>query len=87
MNSENRGWRPAIGHRAWLALGMNALSCLGSGLTMPFLIVYLHGLAVCCAVTSGLALLLGRITPGRADGLAGGGVEEGADGEDLAHLR
>jgi MFS family permease len=36
------GWLPPIGRDAWLALGMNTLSCLGSGLTMPFLLVYLH---------------------------------------------
>ncbi|MCE0538142.1 MFS transporter [Kineosporia rhizophila] len=35
-------WLPAIGRRTWLLLGINMLSCLGSGLTMPFLIVYLH---------------------------------------------
>lgn len=36
------GLLPPTGPAAWLALGLNALSCLGSGLTMPFLIVCLH---------------------------------------------
>src|SRR3954471_18351762 len=42
MTAERAGLIPPIGRRAWTALGVNALSCLGSGLTMPFLIVYLH---------------------------------------------
>ncbi|MGC4806866.1 MFS transporter [Micromonospora sp. DT233] len=42
MNGRRAELVPRIGRRAWLALGMNSLSCLGSGLTMPFLIIYLH---------------------------------------------
>lgn len=33
---------PPVGRTAWLALGMNLLSCAGSGLTKPFLIIYLY---------------------------------------------
>jgi MFS family permease len=33
---------PPVGRTAWLTLGMNLLSCAGSGLTKPFLIIYLH---------------------------------------------
>lgn len=37
---------------------MNALSCLGSGLTMPFLIVYLHSVRGIALPTAGLLLAL-----------------------------
>lgn len=42
MTAERVGLIPPIGRKAWVALGVNAFSCLGSGLTMPFLIIYLH---------------------------------------------
>ncbi|MFI5935065.1 MFS transporter [Actinoplanes sp. NPDC051494] len=54
---------PRLGRDAWLALGMNALSCLGSGLTMPFLLVYLHTVRGFPLGTAGLVLA--------ASGLAG----------------
>ncbi|MFI9388347.1 MFS transporter [Kutzneria sp. NPDC052558] len=50
---------PAIGRTAWLVLGLNTLSCLGSGLTRPFLIVYLHAVRGIDLATSGV--LLGSI--------------------------
>lgn len=50
---------------AWVVLGGDALSALGSGLTLPFLVVYLHqarglelalaGLALACIAGAGLA--------------------------------
>lgn len=49
-------WVPPLGRNAWLALGMNTLSCLGSGLTMPFLIVYLHLVRGFSLPTAGLLL-------------------------------
>jgi MFS family permease len=54
-----RGLVPAVGRTAWLVLGLNTLSCLGSGLTRPFLIVYLHTVRGIELETSGL--LLGSI--------------------------
>lgn len=47
---------PPIGRPAWLVLGMNMLSCAGSGLTMPFLIVYLHNGRGISLQVSGLVL-------------------------------
>lgn len=52
------GLLPPIGHAAWLALGLNALSCLGSGLTTPFLIVYLHAVRGIALPAAGLSLAL-----------------------------
>jgi MFS family permease len=49
-------WVPPIGRNAWLFLAMNALSCLGSGLTMPFLIVYLHAVRGLSLPTAGFVL-------------------------------
>ncbi|MFR9775740.1 MFS transporter [Micromonospora sp. MS34] len=49
-------WLPPLGRRAWLALGVNMLSCLGSGLTMPFLIVYLHQVRGFSLPTAGMIL-------------------------------
>ena len=51
-----RKWLPPVGRNAWLALGMNTLSCLGSGLTMPFLLVYLHSIRGIPLPTAGLIL-------------------------------
>jgi MFS family permease len=51
-----KGLLPPIGRDARLALGMNALSCLGSGLTMPFLLVYLHAVRGLPLPTAGLVL-------------------------------
>jgi MFS family permease/tetratricopeptide (TPR) repeat protein len=36
------GLVPGLSSRAWLVLGGDALSAVGSGLTLPFLLVYLH---------------------------------------------
>ncbi|GIF69929.1 MFS transporter [Asanoa ishikariensis] len=35
-------WIPRLSPRAWFVLGGDAVSALGSGLTLPFLLVYLH---------------------------------------------
>ncbi|WP_203777369.1 MFS transporter, partial [Actinoplanes nipponensis] len=47
---------PPVGRDAWLALGVNTLSCLGSGLTMPFLLVYLHAVRGLPLPVAGLVL-------------------------------
>lgn len=36
------GWLPKLSHDAWLVLAGDALSAIGSGLTIPFALVYLH---------------------------------------------
>ncbi|MFB9235759.1 MFS transporter [Plantactinospora siamensis] len=54
-------WLPRLGRGAWLALGINALSCLGSGLTLPFLIVYLHQVRGFGLPTAGLILALSAV--------------------------
>ena len=62
---------PDLPRQAWIVLGGDLLSAVGSGLTIPFLIVYLHrvreielelaGLAV---ATIGIAALVGNPTAG-----------------------
>ncbi|GAA2491191.1 MFS transporter [Winogradskya humida] len=52
---------PPLGRDAWLALGMNALSCLGSGLTMPFLLVYLHAVRDLPLGTAGAVLAVSGV--------------------------
>lgn len=62
---------PDLPRQAWIVLGGDLLSAIGSGLTLPFLIVYLHrvrgielelaGLAV---ATIGIAALVGNPTAG-----------------------
>lgn len=37
-----RGWLPTLPRPAWVLLAGDALSALGSGLTLPFLVIYLH---------------------------------------------
>ncbi|SNT60753.1 Na+/melibiose symporter [Asanoa hainanensis] len=54
-------WVPRLSPRAWLVLGGDAISALGSGLTLPFLLVYLHqvrgiGLGVAGLMLSTVAL-------------------------------
>jgi MFS family permease len=70
MNSATR-LLPSLPRQAWIILGGDLLSAVGSGLTIPFLIVYLHrvrgielelaGLAV---ATIGIAALVGNPTAG-----------------------
>jgi MFS family permease len=64
---------PSIGRTAWLALGINMLSCLGSGLTMPFLIVYLHAVRGFSLPQAGFALaaigVVGLVTTPATGGL------------------
>jgi MFS family permease len=55
---------PSLPRAAWIVLGGDALSAVGSGLTLPFLMVYLHqvralelelaGLALSCVAIAGL---------------------------------
>jgi MFS family permease len=56
MTDRRPPWLPRLGRRAWLALGMNMIACLGSGLTMPFLILYLHLARGFSLPTAGLVL-------------------------------
>jgi MFS family permease len=56
--SERQGLLPAVGGPAWLALGMNALSCVGSGLTVPFLLIYLNHIRGLSLTAAGLILAL-----------------------------
>jgi MFS family permease len=51
-----RGLIPPLGPRAWRFVGGFALSELGTGLTFPFLIVYLHEVRGLSVATSGLVL-------------------------------
>jgi MFS family permease len=63
--SNVRALIPNLPRRAWIVLGGDALSALGSGLTLPFFIVYLHrvrgidlglaGLALSTLAVAGLA--------------------------------
>jgi MFS family permease len=73
---------PRLSRRAWLVLGGDALSAVGSGLTLPFFLVYLHrvrgielgaaGLILATVAVAGLAgnpaggWLADRIGPRRA---------------------
>ncbi|TDP88898.1 MFS transporter [Labedaea rhizosphaerae] len=50
------GLVPPIGRTTWLLLALNLLSCFGSGLTKPFLIVYLHEARGIGLGTAGLLL-------------------------------
>lgn len=47
---------PDLPRAAWVLLGGDALSALGSGLTLPFLLVYLHEIRGIGLATAGLAL-------------------------------
>ena len=53
------GLVPPVGRTTWSVLTLNLLSCFGSGLTKPFLIVYLHEVRGIGLGTAGL--LLGSI--------------------------
>ncbi|MEU9824541.1 MFS transporter [Micromonospora chersina] len=56
MTERKSSWLPPLGRNAWLVLGVNMLACLGSGLTMPFLIVYLHQVRGFTLPTAGMIL-------------------------------
>jgi MFS family permease len=47
---------PSLPSRAWIILGGDALSALGSGLTLPFFFVYLHNVRGIAHGTAGLIL-------------------------------
>jgi MFS family permease len=47
---------PELSRTAWLVLAGDALSAIGSGLTLPFLIVYLHAVRGFALGTAGLVL-------------------------------
>ncbi|MFJ4428957.1 MFS transporter [Streptomyces bobili] len=59
-----RTWVPELPRSAWIALAADSLSALGSGLTLPFMMVYLHsvrglslsvsGMATACVALAGL---------------------------------
>src|SRR5439155_16477409 len=49
---------PALGARAWLVVGANCCSNAGAGLTLPFLIVYLHRVREIPLGRAGLTLSL-----------------------------
>jgi len=51
-----RGLIPALGPRGWRFVGGFALSELGTGLTWPFLIVYLHEVRGLSVATAGLVI-------------------------------
>src|SRR6202011_3194111 len=58
---------PRLPSAAWIVLGGDALSAVGSGLTLPFLLVYLHqvrglgyGVAGLAVATVAFASLLGN---------------------------
>ena len=53
---------PRLGSAAWLALGMNALSNVGSGLTVPFLLIYLNHIRGLSLTAAGLILALSGFT-------------------------
>src|SRR5690349_15256931 len=73
---------PRLSPRAWLVLGGDALSAVGSGLTLPFFLIYLHrvrgielgvaGLILATVAVAGLAgnpaggWLADRVGPRRA---------------------
>lgn len=42
MGAGGRRLVPALGRDAWIVLGGDALSGIGTGLTLPFLLIYLH---------------------------------------------
>jgi MFS family permease len=50
------GLVPRLSGRAWLILGGDALSAVGSGLTLPFFVVYLHRVRGIDLATTGLIL-------------------------------
>lgn len=50
------GLIPPLGRRGWRLLGAQTLSDLGTGLTLPFLIVYLHDVRGLSLPTAGLVL-------------------------------
>jgi MFS family permease len=56
LRSALRALLPPIGRRAWLVVAANGLSLVGSGLTMPFLIVYLHDVRGIGLAAAGTAL-------------------------------
>jgi MFS family permease len=56
MSDRPVGVVPPVGRITWLVLALNLVSCVGSGLTKPFLIVYLHEVRGMGLGTSGLLL-------------------------------
>jgi len=65
------GLVPPLPRLAWLVLGGDALSAAGSGLTLPFLLVYLHqvrgisyGLAGLAVSTLAFAAIFGNLLGG-----------------------
>lgn len=51
-----RPWIPRLPRIAWVVLGGDALSAVGSGMTLPFLLVYLSGIREIDVAVAGLAV-------------------------------
>jgi MFS family permease len=49
---------PSLPRRAWIILGGDMLSAVGSGMTMPFFVVYLHRVRGVSLLAAGLALAM-----------------------------
>ena len=66
---------PALPRDAWAVLGADALSAAGTGLTLPFLVVYLHGVRGFPVAVAGLAVSM--VAAGSIAGnLAGGALSD-----------
>ncbi|WP_182872840.1 hypothetical protein [Microbispora sp. H10670] len=64
---------PRLPRSAWVTLVSHALSAVGTGMTMPFLIVYLHGVRGIAVGTAGLAAAtvgVGALMTNLAGGMA-----------------
>jgi MFS family permease len=66
---------PSLPRDAWAVLGADAVSAAGTGLTLPFLIVYLHGVRGIPVAVAGLAVSM--VAAGSVAGnLAGGTLSD-----------
>jgi MFS family permease len=63
---------PGLPRDAWVVLGADALSAVGTGLTLPFLLVYLHGIRGIPLAIAGLAVSM--IAAGSVAGNLAGGI-------------
>jgi MFS family permease len=70
-----RGVLPTLPRDAWVVLAADAVSAVGTGLTTPFLLVYLHGVRGIPLAVAGLAVSM--IAAGSVAGnLAGGSLSD-----------
>jgi MFS family permease len=66
---------PALPRNAWVVLGADAISAVGTGLTLPFLLIYLHDVRGIPLAVAGLAVSM--IAAGSVAGnLAGGALSD-----------